>query len=142
MTIWVLVADNSRARIFSADKPASALQEIQDFTHPEARLHEGDLVTDKGGRDQGPSGGHGVSHEQAHKVDGADKFASHVCSELDSARAAGSFDKLYVVAAPTFLGLLRKHQSNILKQLVAGEVDKNLSTQDPMSIRKHLPKFL
>ena len=47
MTIWVLVADNSRARIFSAEKPASDLQEIRDLTHPEARLHEGDLVTDR-----------------------------------------------------------------------------------------------
>ena len=142
MTTWVLVADNSRARIFSAEKPASALLEIRDLTHPEARLHEGDLVTDKGGRDQGPAGAHGVSHEQAHKTDGADKFASSVCSELDASRASGSFKKLYVVAAPAFLGLLRKHQSNALKQTIAGEVDKNLSTRDPASIRKHLPDFL
>ena len=142
MTTWVLVADNSRARIFSAEKAASDLVEIQDLTHPEARLHEGDLVTDKGGRDKGPDGGHGVSHEQAHKTDGADKFASTVCSELDASRASGRFKKLYIVAAPTFLGLLRKHQSNALKQLIAGEVDKNLSTQDPASIRKHLPDFL
>ena len=142
MTTWVLVADNSRARIFSAEKPASALIEIQDLTHPEARLHEGDLVSDKTGRDQGPAGGHGVASDQSHKQDGADRFASSVCSELDAARTSGSFQKLYVVAAPTFLGLLRKHQSNALKQLVAGEVDKNLSTQDPASIRRHLPDFL
>jgi protein required for attachment to host cells len=105
-------------------------------------LHEGDLVTDKAGRDKGPAGGHGVGNERAHKIDGADKFALAVCSELDSARASGSFDKLYVVAAPSFLGLLRKHQSSALKQMVAGEVDKNLSTKDPASIRKHLPDFL
>ena len=142
MTTWVLVADNSRARIFSSEKPSSPLQELQDLTHPEARLHEGDLVTDKGGRDKGPSGAHGISHEQAHKVDGKDKFASQVCSELDAARAAGSFNKLYVVAAPAFLGLLRKHQSGALKQMVAGEVDKNLSTKDPKVIRKHLPDYL
>ena len=142
MTTWVLVADNSRARIFSSEKPASALLEIKDLTHPEARLHEGDLVTDKGGRDKGPSGAHGVNHEQAHKTDGAEKFASEVCSELDAARAAGSFDKLYVVSAPGFLGLLRKHQSSALRQTIAGEVDKNLSIQDPATIRRHLPDFL
>ncbi len=71
-----------------------------------------------------------------------DKFAATVCSELDASRASGSFKKLYVVAAPGFLGLLRKHQSGALKQTVAGEVDKNLSTRDPASIRKHLPDFL
>jgi protein required for attachment to host cells len=142
MTTWVLVADNSRARIFSADKPASPLQEIRDLAHPEARLHEGDLVTDKGGRDRGVGGAHGVGNEQAHKQEGADKFAAQVCSELDAARNSGEFSKIYVVAAPTFLGLLRKHQSAPLKQLVAGEVDKNLSVQDPASIRKHLPEYL
>ncbi len=142
MTTWVLVADNSRARIFSSDKPSSPLQEIQDLTHPEARLHEGDLVTDKSGRDRGAAGAHGVGSDQTHKQDGADRFASHVCGELDAARNRGEYSKLYVVAAPAFLGLLRKHQSNPLKQMVAGEVDKNLSTQDPASIRRHLPEYL
>ena len=64
------------------------------------------------------------------------------CEDLESARTAGEFNKLYVVAAPTFLGLLRKHQSSALRQLVAGEVDKNLSTKDPAAIRKQLPDYL
>jgi protein required for attachment to host cells len=142
MTIWVLVADASRARIFSADKPAGELREIRDLTHPEARLHEGDLVTDKGGRDRGVAGAHGVASDQSHKQEGADRFAADVCSELDAARGSGELSKLYVVAAPAFLGLLRKHQSASLKQLVAGELDKNLSTHDPAAIRKQLPEYL
>jgi protein required for attachment to host cells len=142
MTTWVLVADKSRARIFSAEKSASALQEIKDLAYPEARLHEGDLTTDKSGRDKGPNGAHGVGKQQEHKLDGADKFAAEVCSELENARASGSFKKLYIVAAPTFLGLLRKHQSSTLKQMVAGEVDKNIALKDAAAIRKHLPDYL
>lgn len=46
------------------------------------------------------------------------------------------------MAAPTFLGMLRKHQSSALKQLVAGEVDKNLATQNPETIRGSLPDYL
>jgi protein required for attachment to host cells len=142
MTTWVLVADNSRARIFSVEKATSPLQEIRDFTHPEARLHEGDLVTDKDGRDRGPSAAHGMGSEHVHKHDGAERFAATVCAELDAARASGIFKKLYIVAAPTFLGLLRKHQSNALKQAIGGEVDKNLATQDAAMIRRHLPDYL
>lgn len=144
MTTWVLVADNSRARFFSANKATSPLEEVRDLTYPEARLHEGDLVTDKGGRDRNPStgGAHGLGTESAHKQDGADRFAQMVCGELESARNSGAFSKLYVVAAPTFLGLLRKHQSAALRQLVAGEVDKNLSTQDSATIRRQLPNYL
>jgi protein required for attachment to host cells len=132
MSIWVLVADNSRARIFTTDKPAGALTEVRDLTHPEARLHGVDLITDKPGQDK----------TDIHKQDGAERFASSVCAELESARAGGAFSKLYVVAAPGFLGMLRKHQSNSLKRLVVGEVDKNLATQDPVTIRGQLPTYL
>jgi protein required for attachment to host cells len=143
MTTWVLVADNSRARFFAAEKAASPLQEVRDLLYPEARLREGDLVTDKPGRDRNAvKGAHGVGTESSHKQDGADRFALEVCSELETARNGGAFRKLYVVAAPQFLGLLRKHQSSPLRQMVAGEVDKNLTTQDSAAIRKHLPDFL
>ena len=129
MPTWVLVADNSRARFFMAEKPASPLAEVQDLAYPEARLHEG-------------HGAHGFGNDGTAKQEGADRFALMVCNELEAARNSGSFRKLYVVAAPAFLGMLRKHQSPALKQLVAGEVDKNLATQDPSTIRKHLPDYL
>jgi protein required for attachment to host cells len=144
MAIWVLVADNSRARFFTAEKPAGPLTETRDLANPEARLHEGDLVSDKTGRDRNPSTGtaHGVGADASHKQEGADRFALHVCDELDAARAAGDFHKLYILAAPAFLGLLRKHQSAPLKQTIVAELDKNLATQDPAAIRKHLPEYL
>jgi protein required for attachment to host cells len=37
---------------------------------------------------------------------------------------------------------LRKHQSSTLKQMVAGEVDKNIALKDAAAIRKHLPDYL
>lgn len=143
MTTWVLVADTYRARLFGADRPASALSEMRDLASPEARLREGDLVSDRGGRDRSPKGGgHALGDNISHKQDLADRFAQQVCDLLESARVAGELSKLYVIAAPAFLGLLRKHQSPSLKQLVAGEIDKCLATQDPASIRRHLPEYL
>jgi protein required for attachment to host cells len=85
---------------------------------------------------------HGINGEEVHKQDNADRFASLVCETLESARNKGEFRKLYVVAAPAFLGMLRKHQSHSLKHLIAGEIDKNLTTQTPEAIRKSLPDFL
>lgn len=143
MTIWVLAADNSRARFFTADKALSPLQEIRDLLDPRARLHEGDLVTDRDGRDRrSASPIHGVGSDYRVKDDGADRFAQQICSELESARVNGDFDKLYVVAAPAFLGLLRKHQTAPLRALVAGEVDKNLAAHSSEAIRGHLPDYL
>jgi protein required for attachment to host cells len=142
-TIWVLVADAYRARFFVAERPASPLSELHDLASPEARMHEGDLVTDKGGRDRNPKvGGHGLGEYGNVKHDLADRFAQQVCDLLESARVAGELSKLYVIAAPAFLGLLRKHQPPPLRQLVAGEIDKSLASQEPASIRKHLPEYL
>ncbi len=143
MPTWILVADNSRARIFSAEKAAGALTEVSALTYPEGRLHAGDLTTGKAGRGQAPgAGAHGINGEDGHKQDNADRFASLICDDLEAARNQGRFSKLYVVAAPLLLGLLRKHQSAPLRQLIAGELDKNLTTQTPEAIRGHLPDYL
>jgi protein required for attachment to host cells len=128
---WVVAADTSRARIFLSEKPASELQEIQTLTHPAARLHEGDLISDT-------TEGEPDEHKQAE----ADRFAAHVCATLEAGRKSGQFERLYLVAAPNFLGMLRKHQSSALKQTLAGEVNKNLASHAPAEIRKQLPDFL
>ncbi len=141
--IWVTVADSSRARIFKAESSSAPLEEIQTLAHPAARLHEGDLTTDRSGRDtNSTSGSHGFGTKEETKEQEAERFASLVCSTLEASHQKGSFDKLYIVAAPSFLGLLRKHRSNSVKQVVAEELSKNISTLDAKTIRSHLPEHL
>lgn len=140
---WVVVADSSRARIFSAEKPASPLEEIETLSHPEGRLHQGDLVSDKPGRDNNAtSGSHNMGHETDAKEEEALRFAAMVCERLEEGRCKGLFEKLYVISAPSFLGLLRKQQNSALRKTVAAEIPKNLSTHTPIEIRKSLPKYL
>ena len=43
---WILVADNTRVRIFSADTPSSPLQEVDDLIHTEGRLHDREMTSD------------------------------------------------------------------------------------------------
>lgn len=141
--IWVTVADSSRARIFRTSSPSAPLEEIQTLAHPAARLHEGDLTTDRSGRDtNSTSGSHGFGTETEAKNEEAERFASLVCNTLESNHQKGSFGKLYIVAAPAFLGLLRKHRSNKVKQVIAEELPKNLCTMDAKTIRTHLPEYL
>lgn len=141
--IWVTVADSSRARIFQAKSPSAPLEELTALSHPAARLHEGDLTTDRSGRDaNGASGTHGLGTEDQAKEEEAARFAGLVCETLEASRKKGSFNKLYIVAAPAFLGLLRKHRSNSVKQIIAQELPKNISTLDVKAIRSHLPEYL
>jgi protein required for attachment to host cells len=140
---WVVVADTSRARIFSAEKPASTLIEIQTMAHPEARLHQGDLVSDKPGRDRSAGvRSHDMGHETDAKEEEAVRFAATVCEALECGRTNGRFNKLYIVAAPAFLGLMRKQQSSSLQKMIGAEVSKNMATHDVVDIRRCLPDFL
>jgi protein required for attachment to host cells len=141
---WIVVADATRARVLSAEKPASELVEIQALTHPEARLHEGDMTSDRPGRDRNGSntGSHDMGHTTDAKQEEAIRFAGKVSEAIEAGRSAGKFKKLYVIAAPAFLGILRKGHSSATRQLIAGEVDKNLATKTLGDIRKQLPEYL
>lgn len=144
MSLWVIVADASHARIFTAEKSHSPLVEIEDLTHPEARLHERDLSSDRPGRafDSNGMGRHAMGKENPPKKNEAERFARGLCSRINSARAAGEFEKLYIVAAPAFLGIMRGCMDSVTQKSIAGEIDKNLTTHAPEDIRGHLPKFL
>ena len=141
--VWVIAADASRARIFTASTPSSPLVEIQTLTHPEARLHQGDLVSDRPGRDRNSGGGsHDMGHETDAKEEEAVRFAAYVCDTIEKGRISGKCDKLYIVAAPSFLGLLRKQKCESAKKITALEISKNLATHSAADIRKNLPKYL
>ncbi|MGB5453518.1 MAG: host attachment protein [Sedimenticolaceae bacterium] len=141
--IWVLVADASRARVFTADKPAGPLNEVEALSNPEARLHEGDIVSDRSGHVMsGNGGGHNLGSKDQAKEEVANRFAAEVCKQLEKGRTGNAFAKLYVVASPAFLGLMRKHQSDALRELISDEIAKDLSRESPDRIRAQLPEYL
>jgi len=141
---WIIVADAGHARVFAAEQSTSALNEIQTLTCPEARLHEGDIVSDSPGRERNAagSGSHDVGHTSDAKHEAVMRFAEQVSEVIETGRIGDRFNRLYVIAAPAFLGVLRKQHSRATAQLVSAEIDKNLTTHDAVEIRKHLPQLL
>ena len=142
MSIIVLVADGSRARLLCAEDGGSALTEIEDFVHPESRLRQQELVSDGpgSGNDSVGRGRHSMGHENAaHRQQEAD-FARELGSEIDRVRDANQPHRIYLVAPPRFLGELRDHLSKQSTALLAGEIDKNLVQHGIDEIRAHLPK--
>ncbi len=140
---WILVADSTRARIFTADTPSSELQEIEGLTHNEGRLHDRELTTDLPGRIKSSDGsGHALEQPTDPKKHEADNFAHQLAQHLETAHNANQFKRLLIVANPTFLGLLRNCLSEQIKKQICFELDKNFTLESPAEIRKHLPEFL
>ncbi len=139
----IVVADQSRARIFKTDAPAAPLIEIETLTHTEGRLHDRDLTSDLPGRIQG-SGHIGHAYEQATdpKQHEADLFAHRLAHYLEEALNAQQFKQLLIIAEPSMLGLLRNCLPERIKKTIGFELAKNITTLSPEEIRMHLPDYL
>ena len=142
MSICVLVADSSKAKILVAESGQDPLVEQKLLDHPEGRLREQDLVTDGSGSegDSGGFGKHSMGHEGDARQQQAVKFAAEISAELDRLRRTGDLRRIYLMAPPKFLGLLRSALSQQCNELLAGEINKDLVNHAIDDIRSHLPK--
>ncbi len=144
MTILVIVADASRARIFSAADKAAPLTEVNDLVNTASRLRDQDLVADGHGSgvDSTGHGKHTMGHEKdAHKHQ-ASEFSRKLVDEIERERGSGALLRIYIVAPPAFLGLIRSDLTKASSELVQDTINKDLVQHSIDDIRSHLPKFL
>ena len=140
---YILVADSSRARIFTAETPSSPLEEIDALAHTEGRLHDREMTSDFPGKIKGEgSVGHAFEQPTDPKKHEARIFAHRIAGFLEEAHNEKKFEQLLIIAEPSFLGLLRNQLPEQLKKLVCFELDKNITTHSVDDIRKHLPTYL
>lgn len=137
---WVIVADSSRAHIYTADRPQMSLEELEVMDHPESRIHKQELVADKSGRAFQSVGNkrHALESDVSPKKQEIIKFAKELSHRVETGRARGEFEKLILVAAHDFLGLLRKNLSAETLTLVTREINKNLTHYPAETVREYL----
>ncbi|WP_299947726.1 host attachment protein [uncultured Microbulbifer sp.] len=141
---WILVANQSQARIFEAQKRAGQLHEIVDLLHPESRLPGREQESDAPGRsfDSHGQGRHAMGNfAEIHRRSG-EKFAKEIAKTLERGRQEGRYEKLYIVAEPYMVGSLRDALRIPTRATVAGETGKNLVDFQPEEIRSQLPTWL
>lgn len=140
----VVVADSTRARIFTTESLNSPLNEIEVMAHPEGRLHDRDITSDLPGKGTGADSSAG--HAYGSKVDAKQHelivFSKQVATYLDDARKKNKLSRLLIIAAPTFLGELRSHLSTETNDKVVFELNKNLTKSSADDISKYLPRTL
>ena len=142
--VWVLVANGSTARLFQAANGVTSklrLEEVETFEHPQSRAHGRDLVTERAGRvfDSIGTGRHAMEPPIKPQRNEANHFAEELAKHLEQSRKNGAYSKLYLVVSPSFLGMLRGALPDQTKELIASEVDKDVTNKTPEEIRSYLP---
>jgi len=139
--VWVVVASNTRCRIFAQHKHNGPLEELEDLVHPEGRLHERRLASDRPGRtfDRAGEGRHAKGNPVKPQEQENIRFAKDVADKIDAARKQDKFERLVLIAEPGFLGQLRQGLPAATQQRLSAELHKNLVEADPDRIREALP---
>ena len=140
---WVVVADQSKARIFTTDEPRGPLLELASMVNPYGRAQEQELASDRPGRsfDSQGQGRHGMGQTVEPAEQETIRFAKEIADHLQDACNDGRCKELLLVAGPHLLGLLRK-QLNTPDSIKVSAIDKNLGQYDAREIRSHLPERL
>ena len=140
--MWILVADEGRARILELRTPGSELVEVDELTDAAAHADNADLRRDAYGRRAGSDLGMGASSMSSAGEDmldlEAERFARRVAEHLSLAYRAGRYDRLRIAAAPRFLGRLRKQLSDEVRSTVVDEIDKDLLQLDRHTLTQRL----
>lgn len=150
MIARIVVANQSEARFYDAAGLRSPLRLVGQLLNPEARLHDRHLKSDRPGRvftsartSSGRRGAvvhHGTGGERGPHRQVAIAFARRIAAEIAKSRRSREFDRLVLIAAPSFLGLLRKSLPKSLQPAIAAEIAKDLPNPTKEEIRSHIPR--
>ncbi|RZL00807.1 MAG: host attachment protein [Rubrivivax sp.] len=137
---WVVVADEAIARILARPADTGDLDSVEEITDPDAHAKGAEFRKDAEGRRSGgvargggPQAGTGPGPASVTSAAGeddrhqeAERFARRVATHLAEALQQNRFTDLKLIAAPRFLGLLRKALSPQVAKLVSESLDKDL----------------
>lgn len=139
---WLLVADEGIARLFELPADDGVLRPVEQLTDEDAHGRSAEFRRDAQGRRSGNMvggpGGPGsapvmgtasvtASAGEAEFHQEADNFARRVANLLLERHQQRRFDLLEVVAAPRFLGVLRRRFAAEIAKTVTRELSKDLT---------------
>jgi protein required for attachment to host cells len=137
MSTWILVADESRARLFSAEAGDGAMDELGALAHVEGRAHDREFTRDARPATQARAGlgAHGMQARTSEHDKHMQEFARALAELLEEGRDEHAYDKLVIVATPRLLGVLRDTLSDEVTRLLADSFAKNMTRCSPEQIR-------
>lgn len=140
---WVVVSDESSAIIYARDSISGPLRELFSLHNDAARKKMDELISDSGGRsfDSHGKGRHTMGGDQSDpKKVAAMTFAKQIAERVAQATHDKSCRGFALVAAPRFLGVLRKALSIATTVEPYATVDKEVVGHDAAVIEKLLAR--
>lgn len=140
-TKWIIVADSNRARLFQTDAGLDELTELTDFLNPAGRMANGELRHDALGQfyARGERKQSNTAEPNISATEHSDElFSRTITRYLKQSHDSHRYDELSIVAAPDFMGLLRKQLPKQITKCVTRELTKDISGLPLTKIKQYL----
>ena len=140
-TVWILVCDSSRARLFEAVDGEPAWRMIDVLGHAESRSKASELVSDHAGQrsSEGASTHHdALAPSSDPKEVEKGRFVHSLATRLDEAMRTRLFHRWVLVAPPHTLGMLKAEMTHELEKHLMATVDKDLTHFDAPLLAERL----
>ncbi len=139
---WIVVADRTTATLYELE--GRSLAKREELSHPEGRLQDREIDTDRQGRafDSHGEGRHAMERAQSPSEREGEKHAHAIAAAITEARTNGGAERFFLVAEPGFLGQLRAAMDDTDAALVEGSVQKRLTDADQDTLKKALSEVL
>jgi protein required for attachment to host cells len=134
---WIVVADESVAEIYEQAEKYSPVKKQFVIHNESARKKTSDIITDHGGRsfDSFGAGRHTMAKENHNpKAEKARAFAKLIASRIIAALNNGQIEQFGLVAAPKFLGTLRKALGGVHGAEPLFTIAKEITGQDAVVV--------
>lgn len=136
-TTWIVIADGARARFFHRVRPGLRLEELTDlaFTAAGARKLYRHATAVHDGANHG-------DHRHHERHDGHDDdeqhFLAHIAGRINLAMTANAYGRLVICAPPRALGVLRNHVTEVARERIIMELDKDIVRDNVRDIDERL----
>lgn len=125
--IWVITTDSNTCRIYQYSKKPTQLTLLKELKHPENKLKDIDLTSDKPGHYKSSNATHGAYSQPSDPREiKIDNFSREIARELEHGRNTQAYQNLIIIALPHMNGLLFQHLNQHVKDLVAHNIEKDL----------------
>ncbi len=136
---WIMVANSNDCRIYGYDRHIKELNLIEQIKHPENKLKNHDLVTDRPGHYKVLGGGRGsYEHENTTHDIAIENFVKEIAARLNAGRNHHDYDSLVLLVPPVIEGLLMKYLKKPNLGFIQQVIQKNLMHLSEHQLKQYL----
>lgn len=139
----IIAANSNHCCIYDYHDQKKQLKLIKEIDHPENKLRDSELLTDRAGHyNNTRTNGGSFSPARDAVLINIDNFARQLAIELDKERNRHDYTELVLIMAPQMEGLVCHHLNKNIKPLIKHNIQKNLMHCTERELLRYINQYL